>query len=71
MLQQLRRAHDKSCKRDLAVWMDCKHAIYTVLFRVNFRMSGHTEKLQMKLMIRVRTQEWVLPEGTDTNRRRR
>lgn len=35
MLQQLRQADDKSCKKR----MDCKHDIYVMLFRVNFRMS--------------------------------
>lgn len=36
MFQQLRRADDESCERDLAVWMDCKHDIYAMLLRVNF-----------------------------------
>lgn len=35
MLQQLRQADEKSCKKR----MDFKHDIYAMLFRVNFRMS--------------------------------
>lgn len=50
--------------------MDCKYDIHTVLFRINFRMAEYTEKLLMKSMTRLRTQEWVLPTETNTERRR-
>lgn len=50
--------------------MDCKYDIHTVLFRVNFRMPGYTEKLLMESKTRLRTQEWVLPTRTNTERRR-
>lgn len=60
MLQQLRQADDKSCKKR----MDCKHDIYAMLFKVNFRMSWDAEKLLIKLMNRLMTQEWVLPKET-------
>jgi len=49
--------------------MDCKRDIYAMLFRMNFRMSGDIDKLQMKLMTRLRIQEWVLPEQTNTKLR--
>lgn len=70
MLQQVRQADNENCKRDLAMWMETASIkLMQLLLRMKFRMSGDAEKLQMKLVIGVWTQKWVLPEEINYKRR--
>lgn len=70
VLQQVTQTGDESCKRDLAMWMEIASIkLMQLLLRMKFTMSGDAEKLQMKLIIGVWTQKWVLLEEINNKRR--